>query len=173
MIDVKQILFPTDFSECATHSKQTAQELCDRFGADLHVLHVIHDIALEVPEFGMGLSFPGFVENIGARRSQMKNDALKSLDTEISQPWREKHAVTMSTRFGKPFLEIVRYARENHIDLIVIGSHGRTGLSHMLLGSVAEGVVREAPCPVMTVRQPAKESEQEHFPPGVHPLPVG
>ena len=60
-------------------------------------------------------------------------------------------------RQGPPFLEIVRYAQEANIDLIVLGTHGRGGLAHMLLGSVAEKVVRKAPCPVLTVRHPEHE----------------
>jgi len=176
VVNLKRILFATDFSTCATRAKETAHELCAQFGAQLHVLHVIHDLAVEVPEFGMGLAFPGFVENIGAKRKELKQAALESLNAEVAASLREQHEIVLDTRFGKPFSEVIRYAHDNDIDLIVIGSHGRTGLEHVLLGSVAESVVRNSPCPVLTVRTPAikrEEQETQTFPGGIHPLPVG
>jgi nucleotide-binding universal stress UspA family protein len=79
------------------------------------------------------------------------------LDQQPGSPWDEKHTVVRELRKGSPFLEIVRYAKDKNIDLIVLGTHGRSGLSHVLLGSVAERVVRKAPCPVLTVRHPEHE----------------
>ncbi len=176
MINLNKILFATDFSECASRAQRMAHELAVRFEAELHLLHVIHDIAVDVPEFGMGLSFPSLVANAGGKRHELKEQALQRMRAEIDDSDQEKHRIVLDARFGKPFVEIIRYARDHEIDLIVVGSHGRTGLSHVLLGSVAEKVVRKAPCPVLTVRQPTKRPEKEAeqvFPPGVHPLPVG
>lgn len=176
MVNLKRILFATDFSDCATRARLTAQAFCESFQAELHILHVIHDLAVEVPEFGMGLSFPGFVENIGAQRVGMKDQAMQMLDAEIPGSWKEQYTVIPEARFGKPFVEIIRYARDHDIDLIVVGSHGRSGISHMVLGSVAEKVVRKAGCPVLTVREAQKnvpETEEEVLRAGVHPLPVG
>ncbi len=65
--------------------------------------------------------------------------------------------VMTEVQMGRPFIEIIRYAREKKIDLIVLGTHGRSGLKHVLLGSVAERVVRKAPCPVLTIRHPEHE----------------
>lgn len=174
MIKLKRILVATDFSNCALQAKNTAHELCAGFGAELHLLHVIHNLAIEVPESGMEMAFPGFLENIGGRRKELRQIALQSLNAEVAASWHEQHVVVLDTRLGKPFVEIVRYAEENDIDLIVVGTHGRTGLEHMLLGSVAENVVRKAPCPVLTVHPPVKKPEKEpDFPVGIHPLPVG
>ena len=70
----------------------------------------------------------------------------------IDSAWAEGKLVVRATAQGTPFLEIIRYAKEKDIDMIVMGTHGRSGLVHMLMGSVAEKVVRKAPCPVLTVR---------------------
>ena len=176
MIQLNKILFATDFSESADRAKLMACEFAAQFGAELHLLHVIHDAAVDVPEFGMGLSFPSFVDNVSGKRHELKEKALSRLSAEVDDSWRKQHRVVLGTRFGKEFLEIIRYARDNEIDLIVVGSHGRTGLTHALLGSVAEKLVRKAPCPVLTVRQPKQQpdtGDKQVFPPGVHPLPVG
>jgi len=176
MINLNKILFATDFSDCAGRAQRMAHELAVRFGAELHLLHVIHDIAVDVPEFGMGLAFPSLVANAGGKRHELKEQALQRLRASIHDSEQKEHRIVLDARFGKPFVEIIRYARDHEIDLIVVGSHGRTGLTHALLGSVAEKVVRKAPCPVLTVRQPSKQPEKEAeqvFPPGVHPLPVG
>lgn len=175
MIQLQRILFATDFSDYAQRAKLIAQEFCARFKAEMHLLHVIHDLAVEVPEFAMGLSFPGFVENVGGQRRDLKAEALLSLEREVDASWRQLHPVVLNVRFGKPFIEIIKYSREHDIDMIVVGSHGRSGLTHMVLGSVAEKVVRKAPCPVLTMRQPMKVAEKEEsqaFRPGIHPLPV-
>ena len=176
MINLKRILFATDFSDCAMQAKDTAHELCAGFGAELHLLHVIHNLAVEVPESGMEMAFPGFLENIGGQRKELRQKALQSLNAEVGASWREQHGVVLDTRFGKPFVEIVRYARDKDIDLIVVGTHGRTGLEHVLLGSVAENVVRKASCPVLTAHPPMKKPDKKgepDFPVGIHPLPVG
>ena len=174
MVVLKRILFPTDFSDCAARAKLMAHELCAQFSAELHLLHVIHDLSVEVPEFGMGLAFPAYVENIGSHRKEMQQKALQSLESDVGASWRKQHGVVLGTRIGVPSAEILRYAGEHEIDLIVVGSHGRTGLTHVLLGSVAEKVVRKSPCPVLTVRPSAeKPDHEEHvnrF--GIHPLPV-
>ena len=175
MIQLQRILFATDFSDHAERAKLMAQELSARFNAELHLLHVIHDPAVEVPEFAMGLSFPGFVENVGSQRRQLKIEALQTLEREVNVSWRQLHSVILDVKFGKPFVEIIRYASEHDIDMIVVGSHGRTGLTHLVLGSVAEKVIRKAPCPVLTMRQTMKVAAQEvprNFRPGIHPLPV-
>ena len=85
--------------------------------------------------------------------------ALRDIDPpELPGPdWAGKCNVTREVLMGHPFVEIIRYAREQDVDCIVLGTHGRSGLSHLLLGSVAERVVRKAPCPVLTVRHPEHE----------------
>jgi nucleotide-binding universal stress UspA family protein len=83
---------------------------------------------------------------------ELKTSAERSLAQAIDPQWAKGKTIVRSTEWGTPFVEIVRYAKEHDIDLIVLGTHGRTGLKHVLLGSVAENVVRKASCPVLTVR---------------------
>jgi nucleotide-binding universal stress UspA family protein len=82
----------------------------------------------------------------------LEKHAKEQLEQFVPADWRAKHQVTLACQRGTPFVEIVRYARREVIDLIVMGTHGRGAIAHMLLGSVAERVIRKAPCPVLTVR---------------------
>lgn len=176
MMNLQRILLATDFSDCAAPARDVALELCTRFQATLYLLHVIHELPVEVPESGMEMAFPGFLENIGTQRQELRRKAAQELNAAIADAWREQHEIVEDSRFGKPAAEIVEYARDNEVDLIVIGSHGRSGLERVLLGSVAESVVRKAPCPVLTIRPPqtaAEESRDQDRFPGIHPLPVG
>jgi nucleotide-binding universal stress UspA family protein len=141
MIKLERILIPTDFSEYSKQASKYACELAGRFTAELHLLHVVQPIILS--ESG-GLLPPDVV--IG------EEGPRKALE-ELKEPGFDQAArVIREIRTGTPFVEIVRYARDNDIDLIVMGTHGRSGLIHALMGSVAEKVVRKAPCPVLTVR---------------------
>ena len=146
MIDYKNILLPTDFSNNAQSAQNYACEFADQFGARLHVLSVVQDAALVLPETGMFLTLPlPSVHEIVAA-------AEKSLHALLDPAWSSTHEVCLKVAVGTPFVEIVRYADDHAIDLIVLGTHGRTGLQHVLLGSVAERVLRSATCPVLTVR---------------------
>ena len=89
--------------------------------------------------------------------ADMQSLAQKQLEEMPNLPGTEDLKVVREVRVGPAFLEILRYAKKSDIDLIVIGTHGRTGIKHMLLGSVAEKVVRKAPCPVLTVAHPERE----------------
>jgi universal stress protein A len=120
--DVREILFPTDFSTVSRHAAMTAGDVARHFGARVHVLHV---------------SRPG-EERVGA------------LDGAVADLGPRVHAVTR-TAAGPAARTIVQYAAQTDIDLIVMGTHGRTGVSHALLGSVTEAVVRLAKCRVLTV----------------------
>lgn len=157
MIKLKSILLPTDFSECAGEAGRYAFALAEQFDAHLHLLHVIHDITTEVPEFGMGLAFPAYVENLPQKIQQQEEDAIRRLAELTPEGWSEQRGATIAVKRGQPFLEIIRYARGHDVDLIVLGTHGRSALAHVMLGSVAERVVRKAPCPTLTVR-PATHS---------------
>ena len=145
MIRLNRILFPTDFSQCSKRAQEYACELADRFHAELHVLHVLADVALMMPEPGSALSLP---QNYLV---DMKEDAEKALSGLLPAEWTQGKKVIRATRMGNPFVEIGHYAKEHAIDLIVLGTHGRSGVTHLLLGSVAEKVVRRSPCPVLTV----------------------
>jgi nucleotide-binding universal stress UspA family protein len=146
MIQLNRILVPTDFSEYGTHALRYGCEFAQRFKAELHLLHIVDDYYPLVPEAGMLL--PDKNEHLGGLRAAAERELAQLPDPA----WISDMAVIRAVGLGKPFVEIIRYAREEQIDLIVVGSHGRTGLAHMLMGSVAERVVRKAPCPVLTVR---------------------
>jgi nucleotide-binding universal stress UspA family protein len=118
-------------------------ELAAKFGAELHLLHAVETIPVMYGEGGAYLPPDSLEEVIVATEKHL--DELK-IDSADVQPVMRKVVQ------GHPFVEIVRYAKDNAIDLIVIGTHGRGAIAHLLLGSVAERVVRKAPCPVLVVR---------------------
>ena len=143
MIVMKHILLPTDFSEPSLRATQYAVDLAKRFVATLHVLHVIEDPVIYVPMFE---SFPL------PSREEFETYAQTRLENWILPDDAEAIDVETQWVHGRPFVEIIRAAREQPIDLIVLGTHGRSAPAQLLLGSVAEKVVRKAPCPVLTVR---------------------
>jgi len=146
MIQLKKILVPSDFSDFSKHALRYGCELANRFNAELHLLHVLQDIVALVPEPGMAFPAPGdYME-------EMKQSASRALQDLPDDEWVRDIPVVREVRVGTPFLEIVRYARDTDIDLVVVGTHGRSGLAHVLLGSTAEKVVRKSACPVLTVR---------------------
>ena len=151
MIELKRILVPTDFSDTAAVALNYARVFADAFGATLHVLHV-------VPEaFAPGRTGHGYLPDLTRYSETLKQRANKRLDNMFTEGDRAKYHAELTTRTGSPFVEIVRYAKEQGIDLIVMGTHGRGPVAHMLMGSVAEKVVRKSPCPVLTVRHPEHE----------------
>lgn len=144
MSQLKRILLPTDFSEYSKHAVPYACALADEYQAELHVLHILEKVP-DVPYFGMGLASPGFTE-------ESQQHAEKLLEQLLPADWAPRERAIKVIRHGSPFVETIRYAKEAEIDLMVITTHGRTGLSHALLGSQAERLVQKAPCPVLTVR---------------------
>ena len=144
-IQIQRILLPTDFSDYSTAATKYACELAARFSSELHVLHTLEQHLSATPTFGFGLDMPTFV-------SESRAAAEKKLAGMIDSEWSAGRTVIQAVAEGSAKVEIVRYAREANIDLIVLSTHGRTGLSHVMLGSVAESVVRTSPCPVLTVR---------------------
>ena len=149
MIVLKNILVPTDFSETAEIAVRYAKALAEAFGAKVHVLHVATDPARFLPAEAFA-TLPDL-------RVQLEADTRKRLDGILADAGTQKLDVHRAIRLGEPFVEIIGYARGNAIDLIVMGTHGRGPIKHLLLGSVAEKVVRKAPCPVLTVRPPAHQ----------------
>lgn len=151
MIAIRKILVPTDFSETAAVALTYAQALAQQFGAAVDVLHV-------VPAPYSALAGPE-VPSYSPQQlvAHWEEDARVRLESLLTEAERSALRARLLTRVGHPFVEIVRYAREESIDLIVMGTHGRGAVGHLLLGSVAERVVRKAPCPVLTVRHPQHE----------------
>lgn len=145
MIKLNTILFPTDLSDAAAEAMLYACSLAEQYGAELHVLSVVQDVTLVSPD-------PTNPWVIPASSLDEVKDSVSEALLKIPDPqWSVGKNIVRTVKVGAPFLEIIRYAKEQNIDLIVIGTHGRTGLSHVLLGSVAEKVVRKAPCPVLSV----------------------
>jgi nucleotide-binding universal stress UspA family protein len=151
MIDLRRILVPTDFSKHSDNALRYAMAFADKFGAELHLLHVVQDLALFLPDT-VAVS-PVATPPVDQLTAAVREALLRA----VRDHGLERFRVCPEVREGTPFYEIVRYARERDVDLIVMGTHGRGGLAHVLLGSVSEKVVRKAPCPVLTVRHPEHE----------------
>lgn len=146
MITLKKILLATDFSDASTAAAAYARLLADAFSASIHVLHVLEDLAAHA------WTTEVYVAALPGVHEEMERQARERLEAVFPPGERERYRVTTVLRTGSPFVEIVRYARDENMDLIVLGTHGRGPIAHMLLGSVAERVVRKAHCPVLTVR---------------------
>lgn len=141
-----KILHPTDFSQCAEEAGAHAIRLARALGAELVLLHVL----VETPLYGEGLVAMRQVRELYEAQRKWAGETLEARVAEAS-------AAGAATRWklsvGVPFEEIVRAAREEGADMIVMGTHGRRGLDRLLLGSVATRVMRLADCPVLTVRE--------------------
>src|SRR5262245_50848825 len=153
MIELRSILLPTDFSEPSGVAGKYAKAMAESFHASLHVLHVIEESALIYPLVGYEGAFPPLPQ----LRDDIEKEVHARLEKLLSASERETLRAQLAIRIGSPFVEVIRYAKEQNIDLIVMGTHGRGPIAHMLMGSVAEKVVRKAPCPVLTVRHPEHE----------------
>ena len=140
-----RILVPTDFSGPSDAALDCARALQMKFGASIHLLHVLADEQLAGP-FGAEV----FVAEAPETRTARLRDARERLSHRVSAADREQGRVTSEILFGPTASTIVHYAGDNGYDLILMGTHGRTGLAHLLMGSVAERVIRSAACPVIT-----------------------
>lgn len=153
MIEINRILAPTDFSAHSRRAVRFACGIAEKFGAELHLLHALSEIIPAGPDpLLMPVMPPQFYEDNEAR-------AKETIGQFLDPAWGRPAAVIHAVRWGGPVESIVDYAEEAKIELIVIATHGRTGLSHVLLGSVAERIVREAPCPVLTIRDPDRAAQ--------------
>jgi len=145
MLPICTILHPTDFSERSVDAFHLAGALARDYGARLIVLYVARQPILA---YGEGVVPPD--------PDILVEEAMERLNRLVAA----SPGVTAECRYaeGDPAHEMIRLARERHVDLIVMGTHGRTGLGRLLMGSVAEQVVRKAPCPVLTVKTPMPET---------------
>ena len=148
MTRITRILVPTDFSATADAALDYAFGLAARFGASLQLLHVLDD-----PFVFEGMSAEAYIAEAPTLRTAMLEDARERLRHRAVL---REDGVTIETEvlFGHGARTIAEYAAERGADLIVMGTHGRTGFAHLMVGSVAERLVRTAPCPVLTVRHP-------------------
>jgi nucleotide-binding universal stress UspA family protein len=151
MITITNILVPTDFGEAADAALLYARELAVRFNARLHLLHVADN--LQICTFAE--AYPDMAVRLQTELERTAREQLDArlVDSDGTGPRTARAVITSPA----PVMSIVDYAKTNQIDLIVMGTHGRGVLSHIMMGSVAERVVRLAPCPVLTVRHPEHE----------------
>jgi nucleotide-binding universal stress UspA family protein len=145
-----KILLPTDFSECSAEAARVARMLAERFGSRIAVLHVLDEPVALDPMFRGDVP----LELLRGRMEQFARENLKSFITANFSGFADFDTILAS---GIPYREIIGRAREAGAGLIVIGTHGRTGVEHVIFGSTAEKVVRMAPCPVLSVRQGGRE----------------
>ncbi len=146
-MEIKSILFPTDFSEGSAEALKYAVEFANRYGARLYVLHVIYDIAKASGWYVPHISMDAIYKDI-------QEGAKKELDNFGVNELGGLKNIERIVQTGVPYQEIMSCAVKNKIDMIIIGTHGRTGIDRILFGSTAAQVVRNAPCPVLTVRIP-------------------
>lgn len=153
MLTIRKILTATDFSEYSDVALQYARELATRFGAELHVLHVADATGpANMAQIG---SYAASAPDLWQEMIDAEQNQLESLVTPRDRS--DLHAHVVFEAGEAPAEAIVKYAQNYMIDLIVMGTHGRRGLSRMVMGSVTERVLRMAPCPVLTVRHPERE----------------
>lgn len=152
MITLQKILVPTDFSDFSQQALEFALSLAEQFRAKLYVMHV-----WEMAMTSSLLPPEPYPESILTEQQKAAAEHLAKVTNELKTSGFEAESVFV---FGKPYMEIVRTAADLDVDLIVLASHGRSGISHLLMGSVAEKVVRLAPCPVFTVKLPLPAARQ-------------
>lgn len=149
MEQIKNILVPIDFSDYSKSALKYAVNFAKTFSAKMHLVYVIEPMIYPA-DFSMGqIAVPtGDIDMSKRAKEELtnlaKNEIHDSIETDIL------------IKSGKPFVEIIETASELDIDLIIISTHGHTGVEHLLFGSTAEKVVRKAPCPVLTLREPIK-----------------
>ncbi len=148
MIRIQRILVPIDFSEHSQYALQYAAEIAQQLGAKLTLLHIVEPIAYPAD---WGFSQVGLVD--------LEKELIDTATSELEKITQELRAKGIQVDFevhsgARASDEIVQFAKEHNVDIISIGTHGRSGLEHFLFGSTTERVLRKAPCPVLAVRLP-------------------
>ncbi len=144
---IEKILFPTDFSEGSYHAVPYAADFSKQYNAKLYIVHIIYDFTKATYSHIPHISSDQTIDEITAW-------AEKEIDKCCLEQTRGLPNVEKLVLKGVPHEEIIKFAEDNKIDIIVMGTYGRTGLDKMIFGSTAERVVRKAPCPVLAVKQP-------------------
>jgi universal stress protein A len=155
MVSIHRILVPTDFSEYSAEALKYAVYLGKTFKSVLHLIHVFEPAY--VSPGGVLLSV--LPDEVHTWVKQLREEETQKLNEAAEEIRMELPGVRVLFKTGMPFVEIIKAAEEVPADIIVLGTHGRTGIAHVLMGSVAERVVREASCPVLTVRPKAMIAE--------------
>lgn len=149
MSEIKKILVPIDFSNYSKNALKYAVNFAKKFDAKIYLVYVVEPV-IYPSDFSMGqVTFP-------VTEVDLNDRAKEELDTLAKTEIGDDNKVETVVKTGKPFVEINETASELDIDLIIIATHGHTGMEHLLFGSTAEKVVRKAPCPVLTLREPIK-----------------
>ena len=150
MIKLKKVLLPTDFSDSARHALTYGVSFAKEYGAELVLLHVVENLTVgyasdlfPVPMAEVFQEISGYAKTELAKLGEEARSRGLTVREEVVQ--------------GKPSAEIIRFASENEIDMIVLGTHGKGMLDQALFGSTTERVVRRSPCPVLTVRPAGHE----------------
>ena len=149
MDTLKKILVPIDFSNYSKNALRYAVNFAKKFDSKIYLIYVVEPV-IYPSDFSMGqVTFPiADLEMTERAKEELNGLAKAEISTDIF--------VETLIKTGKPFVEINETAHELDIDLIIIATHGHTGMEHLLFGSTAEKVVRKAPCPVLTLREPIK-----------------
>jgi nucleotide-binding universal stress UspA family protein len=151
-IVLQRILVPTDLSDRSHTAIAYAVAFVEEFGGSLHLLHVVEDpVGVGADPVALPLAPRQALEK------SIQTTAWKELREILSKDDYERLHTVLAVQWGVPAVEILRYAKTHAIDLIAMETHGRSGATHLLMGSVAEDVVREAPCPVLTVHHAGRE----------------
>ncbi len=151
IVSPRRILWPTDFSELSLHAGHYAIGLREVFGSALHIIHVVPPPTS--PDVSVGIA-------AGVALGTVERETLEAATRELTRLARDEcgaKEVHTSAFVGLPWRGICQYAEDHKIDMIVIATHGRSGIGHMLLGSNAERVVQHARCPVMVIKNPEQE----------------
>ncbi|AFN76000.1 uspa domain-containing protein [Melioribacter roseus P3M-2] len=146
---IKKILVPVDFSDYSKDALKYAVQFAKQFDAKLYIIYVIEPVIYPA-DFSMGQVAIPSLEN------DIKNRAEEEMDSLIKSYVDPSLETERIIKTGKPFVEIIETARDLDADIIIMATHGHTGVEHLLFGSTAEKVVRKAPCPVLTLRKPIK-----------------
>lgn len=147
---IKKVLFATDFSEGSSVALPYAVDIAKQYGAKLYFVHVVYDITKAtgwyVPHVAVGEIYDEIEKSARAEIKKISIDETKGVE-DI------EHVILK----GTPYEEIIRFAEDKEVDMIVLGTHGRKGIDRVLFGSTAEQILRNAPCPVLSVRLKAGE----------------
>lgn len=148
MREIKKVLFSTDFSQDADEVLSYAISVAEKYGAEIDILHVVHQLADMTNFYVPHMSFDVI-------EAEMEDAARANLEKVCKEKLEGKIPYSISIRKGVPYREIISASEESGSDIIVMGTHGHTGIDHVLFGSTAEKVVRNSKVPVLTVRPKA------------------
>lgn len=147
--EIKKVLVPIDFSDYSKSALNYAVDFAKHFNAELFLIYVVEPV-IYPPDFSMGqIAIPSIDLDMDKRANEeLENLARKQIPKDLS--------TKTIVKTGKPFVEIIDTAKQIDADIIIIATHGHSGVEHILFGSTAEKIVRKAPCPVLTLREPLK-----------------